>query len=159
MSPSRRLHLSTRSSKKSESVLVIESCGALAPARATTLRIRKQIELRRGGQRFQLLPLGALARSVADCPFGREFGFLEVAQNFLGSFENRFRHTRQPRHLNTVTLIRATLNNPSQKNNLILPFTHRDVEVAHPRQTSGSFSQFMIMRRKERLGPDLIVQR
>ena len=68
------------------------------------------------------------------------------------------RHAGQTRYMDTVAFVRAAFDDFSEKNNLVMPFAHGDVEIFDARQARGEFGQFVIMRGEQSFRADLIVQ-
>src|SRR5215472_715793 len=71
-------------------------------------------------------------------------------QNFPRTHDDAISESREPRHFDTVTLVRASRLDAPQKNNLLPCFLHRNMDILHSRQELLEFCQFVIMRRKER---------
>src|SRR5436190_7601632 len=118
---------------------------------------REEVHLRRWFERLQFFAFGAMAGGLTNVSVGREFGFLEVAQDSFGAFDDGFRNTGQSRDLDAVAFVRAAFDNFAQENDLIIPFTDGDIEVANTRQASGEFSKFVIVRGEEGFRANLIV--
>src|SRR5256885_1905713 len=81
-------------------------------ARAVFRRFRspKQIHLRCRRQLLELVAVLLAAGRLADVAFGGQFGFFEVAQNFLGAFEDAPGHASQAGDLDAVAFVRAAFH-------------------------------------------------
>ena len=62
-----------------------------------------------------------------------------MCKNILGPIENYLRQAGQPRDLDPVTLIRSTGNDLAQKNDLLVPFADRDIEITDSAALFASF--------------------
>jgi len=98
------------------------------------------------------------ARGLADVAFGCEFGFFQIAENFLGTFEHSFRDAGQTRDLDAVAFVGAAFDDFAQKNDLIVPFANGGVEVFEARQAAGEFGEFVVMRCEQGFCADLVMQ-
>jgi len=94
---------------------------------------REEIQLRRGLDPAESLPLDALPRDITRLPVRRKFRLLEVAQDGLGTLDNRLWHACQARDVDAVALVRATLDDLVQEHDLLVPLADGDVEVAQAR--------------------------
>ena len=65
----------------------------------------------------------------------------------------------EPRDLDPVALVRAARNDLAQENDLLVPFAHRDVEIAHAARVPRQLGQLVIMGREKRARLDLVVQK
>ena len=104
------------------------------------------------------MQLAALASLRTHVAFRREFGFFEIAKNLLRAFQNFLRHASESRDLDAVAFVRAACDNLAQEHDLVVPFAHGDVEIFQSRQSRLEFGQLVIMRGKQRLCADLVVQ-
>ena len=61
--------------------------------------------------------------------------------------------------MDSITLVRATRHDLTQKNNLIVPLTHRDVEIADATALLGEFGQLVIVGCEESARFDFVVEK
>ena len=61
--------------------------------------------------------------------------------------------------MNAVAFVRPARHNLAQENNLLVPFPHRDIEIADSAALLRQLRQFVIMRREQRARFDFIVQK
>src|SRR5205807_9451856 len=61
--------------------------------------------------------------------------------------------------LNAVTLVRASWNDFAQKNDLLVPFPDRDIQIGYAFSFVGELGQLVIMRREKSARLDLVVQK
>src|SRR5260221_181617 len=72
--------------------------------------LSKQIHLRRRLKLFELLAVLRAARGLSHVAFGREFAFLQVAEDDFRALQNLLRHAGQSRDMDAVALVRAALD-------------------------------------------------
>ena len=89
---------------------------------------------------------------------GGEVGFLKVGQNLLGTVEYRLRHTGQTRDLNAIALVRGAFHNLAEKHDGIVVLAHSDIQVEHAWQTVAEFGEFVLVRGKQGLCTELLMQ-
>src|SRR6266511_581572 len=82
----------------------------------------------------------------------------EQLEHLPGARDDRSRQSREPPHVNSVGAVGATWLEPVQEHDFLADLTHRDVEVADVLELLGELRQLVIMRRKNRLAPDAVVQ-
>src|SRR5712691_8746889 len=75
-----------------------------------------------------------------------------------GARDDRAGQSREPAHVNPIGAVGATRLEPVQEHDFLAYFAHRDVEVAEVLELLGELCQLVIMRRKDRLAPDAVVQ-
>src|SRR5581483_2040138 len=80
---------------------------------------------------------------------GVELGLFEVAENFLVARDDFRRQSREARDLDAVAFVRAAANDFAQKDNLVVPFAHGDVEIFHAAARHLEFGQFVVVRREK----------
>ena len=61
--------------------------------------------------------------------------------------------------MNSVALVRAARNDLAQKNDLLVPFPDRDIEVHYPFSFQRQLSQFVVMSREQGPRLDRVVQK
>ena len=93
-----------------------------------------------------ILVLAGQARGA----LGIEFCLFEVVEDFLGPMKDAVGQTGQPRNLDSVALIGTTRQDLSQKDYLIVPFAHGNIEVYDTRTGALEIRDFVVVRRKQR---------
>src|SRR5208283_1549321 len=91
--------------------------------------------------------------SLANRPSCNSGPFFSPLFSFIiSSFFSPLNHSRrQPgksRHLNAIGFVSTTLDNTTEKNDLVVPFFYCDRIVFHTVHGEGKLGQFMIMRGK-----------
>src|SRR6266481_8873030 len=86
-------------------------------------------------------------------------GTFQVSKNFFGAVEDFFGQAGEASHLDAVTFVCATGDDFAQKNNLLVPFAHGDVQVADACPVFGEFGEFVIVRRKQGARFDFVVEK
>src|SRR5437870_1130516 len=82
-----------------------------------------------------------------------------MRQNFLRAIENFLWQTGEAGNLDAVTLIGAARDDLAQKDDLIVPFAHGDVEIADATALLGELGQLVVMRREQRARFDSVVEK
>src|SRR5262249_11771904 len=66
-------------------------------------------------------------------------GTFQMGKNFFGAIENLLRQTGETRYLDPVTFVSAARDNLAEKNDLLVPFAHCDVQIADAFAILGEF--------------------
>ena len=82
-----------------------------------------------------------------------------MGKNFFRAIEDFFRQTGKTGHLYAVTLVGAAGNDFAEKNDLLVPFAHGDIQIANAFAVLGEFDQFVLMGGKQTARLDLVVQK
>src|SRR5262249_20601686 len=82
-----------------------------------------------------------------------------MRENIFGAVENFFWQTGEARHVDAVTFVRATGDNFAQENDLLVPFAHRDVEIADAAAILRELGQFVVVRREQGTRFDLVMKK
>ena len=125
----------------------------LYPRRPRLEQIHLRLFARRHGDLLRSRLFRGLLVSAAP------FGFSRCDENILRAIQNLLRQTGQPRDLDAVALVRAARDDLAQKNDLLVPFAHRDVEIADAAALLRELGQLVVVRREKRARPDLVVQK
>ena len=83
---------------------------------------------------------------------------LQQLEYLPGARHDRGGESREPAHVNPIGAVGATRLEPVQEHDFLADLAHRDVEVANVLELLGELRQLVIMRRKDRLAPDAVVQ-
>src|SRR5215831_13109150 len=93
--------------------------------------------------------------SLCGCPAGT----FQVGKNFFGAIEDFFGQTGETGHLYAVTFVGTARDDFAEKNNLLVPFAHGDIQIADAFAVCGEFGQLVIMRRKQTARFDFVVEK
>src|SRR5437016_3416255 len=83
---------------------------------------------------------------------------LEQFEDLPGARHDRSGQSREPAHVNSIGAVGATGLEPVHEDDFLADLAHRHVEVADVLELFGELRQLVIMRRKDRLAPDAVVQ-
>src|SRR5262249_16851889 len=86
-------------------------------------------------------------------------GTFQVNKNFFGAIEHFFGQTGEARYLDPVTLIGTARDDFTEKNDLLVPFAHCDIQIADAFAVLGELGELVIMRGKKSARFDLIVKK
>ena len=82
-----------------------------------------------------------------------------MGKNFFRAVEDFFRQAGEARDLYAVTFVGAAGDDFAQKNDLLIPFAHGDIQIANAFAVLGEFGQLVIMRGKQTARFDLVVEK
>src|SRR5439155_4775565 len=83
----------------------------------------------------------------------------QTRKDFLCAVENFPWQTGQTRDVDSVAFVRAAGDDFAQENDLLVPFAHRDIEIADAATVLGEFGQLVVVRREQRPRFDFVVQK
>ena len=81
-----------------------------------------------------------------------------MGQDGFGTVHNHGGHPRQTCHLDAVGLVRRTLHDLAQEDDLLFPFADGHIVILHARPGTGQIRQLMVMRGEQRAGLQLVMQ-
>src|SRR5712692_7416345 len=83
---------------------------------------------------------------------------LQQLEYLPGARDHRGGQSREPAHVNPIGAVGATRLEPVQEHDCLADLAHGHVEVADVLELLGELCQLVIVRRKDRLAPDAVVQ-
>src|SRR2546425_4819219 len=83
---------------------------------------------------------------------------LQQLEDLPGTRDDRSGQSREPADVNAVGAVGATRLEPVQEHDLLADLAYRHVEVPDVLELFGELRQLVIMRGKDRLAPDAVVQ-
>src|SRR5262249_40938168 len=82
-----------------------------------------------------------------------------MRENFFGAIEDFLWQTGEAGDLDAVAFVCAAGGDFAEKNDLLVPFAHGDIQISNAFAVLGEVCQFMIMRGKEGARFDLFVEK